>query len=622
MLFRLLIVFLLSSFTHVAAFTINEGSKSFAVSDFTIFEDKNSSLSLDDIQNQKNLFHTQTKRNIGIKKYPIWSYSSIQNITPSLKQMIFSNPRAGTDFIDVYIFKNKKLLHHHTLGDMNPQDKRELLYRKSIFELELEPHQKYDIFTRYESFGAIDLNWELHEQKEYLNAISKETFIFGFIGGIVFLMAILILFIDRIFPSTIHKIYFFIILISSLTQFSISGILYQHGLASYPNTIISWSLGTFAAALIGFFPIYFFDMKKMMPKTTKTLLVFNYALVAFSLVFLFYPLYPALLYLSVYSNFLLFIVSFILIYISIRLYLKKVDGSLFYLLGNSSFTLALIYFLFGLLGLTNVNNTFYFSLGIGTGVNIFFMAMAIGEKIFEMKKEKENALIVMNEYSKLSVLGQSMINISHQWKEPINHIYYAINNIYAAKEFQDPNLSKIIDDSLEEIKSTTSYMADTGKNFLNHYKEEVQLERLPLKQIINFSYNILKRELEKEHIDFVLQNHSDCYINSDKYLLSNVFIVLLENSIKAFRTQKISKPKITITLKQEHSDVTIEFLDNAGGIKIEPIESIFEQDLSDSNSTGIGLFLAKSILKLKLKGDISAQNQKNGVLFAVTLLKE
>jgi|GEM_PF-622962 len=621
MVWKFLFVVIISFCFKVNAYTITNDTDSYSSINFSMYEDKNASLQVDDLFTYKHLFKEQIKQNIGIKKYPVWNYNSIQNKSSSLKHMIFSNPRAGTDFIDVYIFKNKKLLHHHTLGDMNPQSKRELLYRKSIFELELEPYHRYEIFAKFSSYGAIDINWEIHEQKDYLNAISQETLLFGFIGGFVFLMSIFILFIDRIFPSLTHKIYFLIIVITSLTQFSISGILYQHGLTPYLNTITSWSLGTFAAALIGFFPIYFFDLKKIMPRSTALLLVLNYSLMAFALVFLFYPLYPNLLYLAVYSNFILFIVSFLLIYISFRLYLKNLDGSLLYLLGNTSFTFTLIYFLIGLLGFTNVNNTFYFSLGVGTGLNIFFMAMAIGKKIFQIKKEKENALVIMNEYSKLSVLGQSMINMSHQWKEPINHIYYAINNIYAAQEFKDPNLAKIIDASLSEIKQTTIYMASTGKNFLSYYKEEIKLETLSLKQVIKFSKNILNREFEKGDIHLSVENSGGCLINSDKNLLCNIFIILFENSIKAFRSKKILNPSITIRLYEDKSNVYINFLDNAGGIKVEPIASIFEQDLSDSNSTGIGLFLAKNILQLKLNGDISVENKKKGVRFHIILAK-
>lgn len=619
MIFRILLFLALHSFVIADAFTITDNESSYDSMAFSFYGDKNSSLTIENIYANRAVFKQKTKRNIGIKKYPVWTYNTIQNKSSSSKNLLFTNPRAGTDFIDVYIFKNAKLLKHHILGDMNPRSSREILYRKSLFELRLEPYQEYEIFTRYFSYGAIDLNWEISEQNEYLYTISKETLLFGFVCGLAFLMAVLIIILNQIVPSVTHKLYFLIIIIALLTQLSISGVLYQYGLIPYLNTIISWSLTLIGVALIGFFPIYFFNLVKIMPKSSKVLLILNYSLVAFALLFLFYPLHPKLLYLVKYANLLVFISSLLLIYISVELIIKKVDGSLFYLLGNTSFTLGAIYFLAVLLGFVNVSNAFYFSLGIGSGVNIFFMAMAIGEKIVLMKREKENALTVMNAYSKLSVLGQSMINISHQWKEPINHIYYAINSIYAAKEFKDPKLSTIIDKSLEEIKNTATHMADTSINFLNYYAEEIKLESISIYSIIMFAKNILQRELDKEHIVVTVKIKYDSFMLLDKSLLSNVFIILFENSIKAFRSQKPHKPLINITLTQENQNVYIEFFDNAGGINIQPIDSIFQKDLSDSDSTGIGLFLAKNILQLKLNGDISVENRENGTMFTIAL---
>jgi two-component system, sensor histidine kinase LadS len=67
------------------------------------------------------------------------------------------------------------------------------------------------------------------------------------------------------------------------------------------------------------------------------------------------------------------------------------------------------------------------------------------------------------------------------------------------------------------------------------------------------------------------------------------------------------------------SKLEIKISDNAVGIKITPIDSIFDKDLTQSNSTGVGLFIAKSILNMKLNGDISVENIKNGACFTIIL---
>lgn len=589
------------------------------MNNFSIYEDKNNSLTIDTIVNNKQIFTNSEKTNLGIKKYPIWTYSKIINKTIETKELIFSNPRAGTDFIDVYILDENKILKQFFLGDMTAQEKREFVYRKSEFLFELEPNKEYEIIIKYKSFGAIDINWEIYEQNLYLSYITKESLIFGLIGGIILLILTYIIFIDRIFPSISHKIYFFIMIGSLVTQFSVTGIFYQMGVPSYINTILSWSVGTAAAAFIGIFPIFFFNLKKLMPKTTILLYILNSGLIIFSIVYLFYPLKNDLLYLASSSNLLFLIVSLVLIYVSIRLYLQKVEGYFYYLLGNTAFTIAVVYFSLGLLGIVKADGFFYFSLGIGSMLNILFMGMAIVERLLHIKKDKDEALILINKYSKLSTIGQAMINISHQWKEPINHIYYAINNIQAAKEFKDPNLENIIDESLKEIKDTTNYMKDTGKNFLDLYESTDIVEKLNILDCVYFSLSILKNEFDKLNIDIKINSSRNYSIESDKYLLSNVFIVIFENALKAFKSNHIENPFLQINIIKEDDFLIIKISDNAGGINVTPIENIFKQDITDSLSTGLGLFLAKSILNMKLKGDISAENIDDGACFIISL---
>lgn len=619
MIFRFLLVCILNTFIFANTFVIDKKQDVYYMDNFNIYEDKNNSLSIDDIINNKQLFTPSNKTNLGIKKYPIWAYSKIINKTKETKELIFSNPRAGTDFIDVYILDENKILKQFFLGDMTAQEKREFIYRKSAFLFELESNKEYEIIIRYRSFGAIDINWEIYEQNLYLSYITKESLVFGLISGVILLILIYIIFIDRIFPSISHKIYFFIMLGSLMTQFSVTGIFYQIGVPSYINTIFSWSVGTAAAAFIGVFPILFFNLKKLMPKTTILLYALNAGLVVFSIIYLFYPYKNDLLYLASSSNLLFFIVSLILIYVSIRLYLQKVEGYFYYLLGNTAFTIAVVYFSLGLLGIVKADKFFYFSLGIGSVLNILFMGMAIVERLFRIKKEKDEALILINKYSKLSTIGQAMINISHQWKEPINHIYYAINNIQAAKEFKDPNLENIIDISLNDIKNTTLYMQDTGKNFLNLYEDTNKIEKLNILDCVYFSLSILRNEFDKSNIDIKINSSEIHIVETDKYLLSNVFIVIFENALKAFKLNHIKDPFLQINIIKEDDFLIIKISDNAGGIKVSPIENIFKQDITDSLSTGLGLFLAKSILNMKLNGGISAKNIDGGACFIISL---
>jgi signal transduction histidine kinase len=305
------------------------------------------------------------------------------------------------------------------------------------------------------------------------------------------------------------------------------------------------------------------------------------------------------LYLAPIANIIFLLISVILLFVSIKLFLKKVDGHKIYLLGNSLFLVCVVYFIFGLLSIVPTNYLFYLSLSIGSFVNVVFLGLLIVSNLLKIKEEKEKAMDMINEYSKLSTLGQSMINISHQWKEPLNHIFYSINNITAAKEFKDPRLDKIIDDGLAQIKNTALQMTNTSKIFLEVYKDKDYIESVDLLNSIQTVLRIFDKSINELSIMISINMQEKYQINTNKYLLSNVFMAIIENMIKIFKSRNIKNPKININISKKNNSYIIEICDNAQGIKEYLINSIFEKDFTNSNSTGLGLFLVKDILTIK-----------------------
>ncbi|EJF06558.1 histidine kinase [Thiovulum sp. ES] len=61
--------------------------------------------------------------------------------------------------------------------------------------------------------------------------------------------------------------------------------------------------------------------------------------------------------------------------------------------------------------------------------------------------------------------------------------------------------------------------------------------------------------------------------------------------------------------------VQIDYRDNAGGIKVEPVEKVFDYFVTTKGSQGIGLSIVKHIVE-KLQGQISVSNENGGVFFS------
>lgn len=113
------------------------------------------------------------------------------------------------------------------------------------------------------------------------------------------------------------------------------------------------------------------------------------------------------------------------------------------------------------------------------------------------------------------------------------------------------------------------------------------------------------------------------YAFGAKGLYQQVILTLIHNAIEAFNEKKIKNREFHVTVKNDglFNECIIE--DNAGGIKEEMINRIFELNFSTKKknklgNSGLGLFLASVVLREKFEeGTISVANVNNGAAFTI-----
>ncbi|MEA3330921.1 MAG: HAMP domain-containing sensor histidine kinase, partial [Campylobacterota bacterium] len=84
----------------------------------------------------------------------------------------------------------------------------------------------------------------------------------------------------------------------------------------------------------------------------------------------------------------------------------------------------------------------------------------------------------------------------------------------------------------------------------------------------------------------------------------------------------IEKGSITISLSCKNNQEIIEVSDNGGGIDVDIIDFIFEPYYTTkfhAKGTGIGLYIAKNIIEIKMKGFLSVKNIEFGSCFTIAL---
>ncbi len=107
--------------------------------------------------------------------------------------------------------------------------------------------------------------------------------------------------------------------------------------------------------------------------------------------------------------------------------------------------------------------------------------------------------------------------------------------------------------------------------------------------------------------------------------MTQVLINIINNAKDALTKNKVEKPYIKISSKEEKDYISISIEDNAGGIDKKIFNKIFNPYFTtkhQSQGTGIGLYICKKIIENNLKGELFAQNTNVGARFVIKIPKD
>ena len=566
-------------------------------------------------------FEPIARSNLGIVPYSVWIKLEITNNSTQPATKRFYNKRVGLDFIDVFVIRDGQPVKHFKLGDSRSHDERDNHFRAPYFDIDLLPSEQIYIFIKQRSYTSMEVKWDVMEVDDFNDFFSIQSMIYFAILGMLLIATLASLILFFLFRHRYFLIYSLFVISGIIYQFSLAGYFYQFSLPLYLNTISSYVASEFAVVMLGLFPFFFFTLKKGdYRRLTALIKIILASKIMVILACLLYPLNNAFLYSAKYSSITSVLLMFTLLTLSIKSYSDERTGSGFYLLANLILSSSAVYFVLGLQGIVPTSFMYYYSLSIGIIAQDFLLAFALIRASYKIKKDRDNQKRITEDYTKLTFLGQTIINIYHQWKSPVNNIYNSINHIESAREFKDQDLNAIIDDNLEKIKNNTTYLRDTAINYLDHYKSVGQpATRINVRDEVMGVLQLLQLETKKIQLNMSVEVPEDLEISLQRNHFTNLIMILLENSLDVFKVRGIKNPEISIVVNKDIDDMVIRVIDNAGGFVETDLDTVFQPSYSASSSTGIGLYLAKDFLLPKLHGDIRAENVEQGACFTVRL---
>lgn len=240
----------------------------------------------------------------------------------------------------------------------------------------------------------------------------------------------------------------------------------------------------------------------------------------------------------------------------------------------------------------------------------------------EVKKNREKDKLLFQQ-AKMASMGEMLANISHQWRQPlmeINSLFLPIEaKLSMDLEIEKDELLK----SIDKLNEITRYMSNTIDDFKNFFSKDKEKMSFEIVQQINSTLNIINGSLKNYDINLNIIIKKNPTILAYKNEFSQVLINILNNARDVLVQRKVQEPKIDILIEEIKESVIISIKDNAGGIKIDPIEKIFEPFFTyqKANGSGIGLFMSKLIIENNMNGRLTVRNSLEGALFEIVLPK-
>ncbi len=359
------------------------------------FIDKTNAMTLDEVRKKDFFPSGKDEPNFGYNSHTYWLKFHAENKETRKIAYFLEMSYSLVDRVDLFIPQEDGTYKKKSLGLFQPFKKREILYRNILFSLEQRPSSSDWYYIRVATETSKTFPLQVWSNNHFIEKILREELFLGVFYGIMLVMLVYNLFLLLSVRDINYFYYIFWLINATMVQMSLNGYSFEY---LWPNSNW-WSKQNtpFFMSMGGFFGIQFarvfLDTPHRLKKTDKYLLFLMFVSGISVIVSLVAP-YPPAIRLGTVLWIIIPVSMIITTILSLQGGYKPARyffiGWIFAFLGTGIFAAKSL----GLLP-----NSFLTKWGmqIGVALEVTLLSLGLGDRINQLKKDKELAQKVLLE---------------------------------------------------------------------------------------------------------------------------------------------------------------------------------------------------------------------------------
>lgn len=214
-------------------------------------------------------------------------------------------------------------------------------------------------------------------------------------------------------------------------------------------------------------------------------------------------------------------------------------------------------------------------------------------------------------------MGEMISLITHQWKQPLS-VIQTLGTLLKMKYELHTLTPELTVEKIENILQQVDYMSQTVHDFQKFFTPSKDRTMFNVKKTIDSVLELVKMDYALSDIAVSIEGDDEVMVKGYANEYKQVILSLLQNAKDAFVGQSKSNKYVHINVRKEQEHSIVSMKDNAGGISENLINELFTQYMtSKKNGSGLGLYIAKSVIENNMQGKIWVENTQDGVVFFI-----